>query len=340
MSREFLMMTTESAYKTPTSPAVTWPTTSANTFYVRLDGENQFTMRPRPVMVTVPYGGGMAYDAFRISDKIECKGSLTTKLYAGPISQLLLQWACRPVQTGGTDPWTTTEPVGDLASMTIYHAVVRSDGTYKKRLYNGAKVDSWTLDVSEGGTIATLSLEITASTPQGNQFDSSVDPTTTFPAPTDSPNQFPTTGATGPYCYVHASGGLTIGTARTQFSSIKLSSQNVLAKKFWTNRFLAMQRLMGRSTTLVVSNLYNPTPDDRTSFEGVAGFTTGGGYTGTDVSFALSNTTHSVTFDLKNNDVITSLEDQLPMSDLYMQNITVTNQWDPTSGTDFSVAFT
>ena len=62
MSREYLMMTTESAYKTATSSAITWPTTSANTFYVRLDGENQFTMRPRPVMVTVPYGGGMAYD--------------------------------------------------------------------------------------------------------------------------------------------------------------------------------------------------------------------------------------------------------------------------------------
>ena len=197
MSREFLMMTTESAYKTPTSPAVTWPTSTPNTFYVRLDGENQFTMRPRPVMVTVPYGGGMAYDAFRISDKMACSGSLTTKLYAGPISQLLLQWACRPIQTGGTDPWTTSEPVGDLASMTIYHAIQRSDGTYKKRLYNGAKVDSWTLDVSESGTIATLSLEITASTPQGNQFDASVDPTTAFPAPTDSPNQFPTTAPLG-----------------------------------------------------------------------------------------------------------------------------------------------
>ena len=139
---------------------------------------------------------------------------------------------------------------------------------------------------------------------------------------------------------MHASGGLLIGTARTQFQSIKLASHNVLAKRFWTNRFLAMQRLMGRSTTLVASNLYNPTPDDRTSFEGIAGFTTGGGYTGTDVQFALSNTSHSITFDLKNNDVITSLEDQLPMADLYMQNITVTNQWDPSVGTDFTVAFT
>ena len=57
MSREFLMLVQESAYKTPVASPVVWPTASANAFYIRLDGANVFTMRPRPVMVAVPYMG-------------------------------------------------------------------------------------------------------------------------------------------------------------------------------------------------------------------------------------------------------------------------------------------
>ena len=65
-----------------------------------------------------------------------------------------------------------------------------------------------------------------------------------------------------------------------------------------------------------------------------------GGYTGTDASFTLNNGTHTIVFDLKNNSVFTNVEDQTPLNDLYMQSTTLTNQWDPASGTDFTVAFT
>ena len=224
MSREFLLLVQESAYKTPVSSPVVWPTASANAFYIRLDGANVFTMRPRPVMVAVPYGGGVAIDAFRVSDKIECKGRLVTKLYAGPLSQFLLQWGGQQINTGQTSPWTTTEPAGDLASVAIYHAITRSDGSIKRRVYLGCKVDGWDIDVSEEGTIATLSMDISGSTPQGNQFDSSVDPTAvTFPAPTDT--QMPVGGVTGPYVFVHASGGLTIGSATDAVPELEACQQ-------------------------------------------------------------------------------------------------------------------
>ena len=98
---------------------------------------------------------------------------------------------------GQTAPWTTTEPAGDLASVAIYHAIARSDGSIKRRVYLGCKVDGWDVEVSEDGTIATLSLDISGSTPQGNQFDSSADPTAvTFPAPTDA--QMPDRRGDGP----------------------------------------------------------------------------------------------------------------------------------------------
>ena len=341
MSREFLMLVQESSFMTPVASPVVWPTASASAFYIRMDGSNAFTMRPRPVIIAVPYGGGYAVDAFRVSDKLECKGRLTTKLYAGPVSAFLLGWAATQVNAGLTAPWVTTNVVGDLASVAIYHAIMRSDGTIKRRVYLGCKVDSWDLDISEDSTIATLSLDITVAVAQGNQFDSSTDPTAvTFPVPTDA--QMPTGGATGPYVFVHASGGLTIGSARTQFQSLKLSSKNVIARRFWASRFAQVLRFVGRSTTLEATNYYAPSPDDRTDFEGLLGFQTSGTvpYTTTGVSLALNNGTHSATFNLENNSVFTNIEDQLPLNDLYLQTSTVTNQYDPTSGTDFTVTFT
>ena len=326
MSREFLYLVQESAYKTPVATPIVYPTASANAFYLRLDGANTFTMRPRPVMVAVPYGGGVAIDAFRVSDKIECKGRLVTKLYAGALSQFLLQWGGQQINTAQTSPWTTTEPAGDLASVSCYHAIARSDGSIKRRVYLGCKVDGWNVEVSEDSTIATLSLDISGSTPQGNQFDLSTDPTAaTFPPPTDP--QLPT----NPYVFIHASGGLTIGSARTQFQSLKLASKNVIARRFWANRFVNLMRWVGRSTTLEAVNFYAPTPDDRTSYEGLTTETT---------SFALNNGTHSITFNMNTASVISQFEDQLPLNDLYTQTMTITNQWDSTAGSDLALAFT
>jgi hypothetical protein len=322
MSREFLYLVQESAYKTP----VASPVLGTSAFYIRLDGSNAFTMRPRPVMVAVPYGGGVAIDAFRVADKMECKGRLVCKLYAGALSQFLIQWGAQMINGAQTSPWTTTEPAGDLASVSCYHAIQRSDGSIKRRVYLGTKVDGWEIDVSEDGTIATISMDLSASTPQGNQFDSSTDPTaTTFPAPTDP--QLPV----NPYVFIHASGNLTIGTARSTFQSIKISSKNVLARRYWANRFINLMRFVGRSTTLEAQNFYTPTPDDRTSYEGLTTETT---------SFALNNGTHSITWTLNTASVITSLEDHLPLDDLYTQTMTITNQWDPSAGSDLALSFT
>jgi hypothetical protein len=332
MSREFLLLVQESAYKTPvTSPTVynyTSPPSTPSAFYIRLDGSNAFTMRPRPMMVAVPYGGGLASDAFRVADKMECKGRLVTKLYAGPLSQFLLQWAAQTINPTQTLPWTTTEPAADLASVSVYHAIQRSDGSIKRRVYLGTKVEGWDLEVSEDGTIAMLNLDLLASTPQGNQFDGSTDPTaTTFPVPTDSPNQMPI----NPYVFIHASGGLTVGSARTQFQALKLSSKNQIARRFWANRFVNLMRFVGRSTTLEAVNVYASSPDDRTSYEGLTNETT---------SVSLNNGTHSITINMNTASVVTTFEDQLPLNDLYTQTMTVTNQWDPTAGSDLALSFT
>ncbi len=335
MAREFLAIVQESAYTTPVhTPSAGTPytynanATTPNVFYVRLDGGNAFSMRPRPVMVAVPYGGGVAIDAFRVSDKTECKGKLTVKLYSGTaiasgtpgLGGFLLEWAAQQINAAQTAPWVTTEPPGDLASCSIYHAVQYGNPTsyatpYRMRAYLGCKVDGWDLDLSEDGTIGTLSLDISGSLPQAT------DPTiSTFPAPTDY--QIPV----NPFVFTQASGGLTIGGARTQFQSIRISCKNQLARRFWANKYAALMRFCGRSTTLVAQNFYAQVPysgaanDDRTSYEALTAQT---------VSFEVQNTYHAITVNMNTADVITTIEDNLPLNDLYTETMTVTNQWDP-----------
>jgi hypothetical protein len=329
--REYLMIVEESAFKTPVGVPTVWTTgttyglANATAYYVRLDGGNGFTMRPRPMQVEIPYGGGLAIGAYRVSDKLECKGNLTLKLCVGQ-APFFLSWAGLRINAGQTAPWVTTEPVGDLASCSIYHAIVRSDGSVKRRVYLGCKVDSWTLSCSEASTVATLSLGLSASTPQGNQFDSSSDPSAgTFPAPGDT--NFPI----DPYLFIHTSGFLTIGgSSRSAITDLTISCQNTLARRFYNSRFLGLLRFVGRRTTLASKLLYAPSPDDRTNYEGL---------TSESCSVEFSNGTHNFTMDMKAQNIYDPLEDDLALSDLYFQSNTENNLWDSSAGSDFTLTF-
>ena len=326
------MVVEESAYKTPVGTPTVWTTSTsyglanAQAYYVRLDGGNAFTMRSRPVVVTTPFGGGVAVPAYSVSDKQELRGRLQMKLSVTQ-APFWLSWAAQRINSGQTAPWTTTEPVGDLASCSIYHAIQRADGTYKRRLYQGCKVDSWSLDISEASTVGTLSLDISGSTAQGNQFDSSSDPTSgTFPSPAD--NYFPV----DPFVFIHTSGLITIaGSARSQITELKVDSRNVLARSFFNDRWIQLLRWVGRTTHVATKLLYAASPDDRTAYEGL---TPGA------VSIGMNNGAHGFTMDLKAQNIMNPLEDDLPLDNLYFQSNTENNQWDPSAGADFALSFT
>ncbi len=332
MAREFLGIVQESAYKVPVATPTYW--TQATTYgltnyhgvYIRLDGGNAFSMRPRPVQVEVPYGGGVAIGAYRVADKLECKGNLSVKLCVGQ-APFLLSWASARINTGQTLPWVTTEVPGDLASCAIYHAAQRSDGTFKRRVYLGCKVDSWSFAISEASTIGTLTLGISGSTPQGNVFDSSADPdATAFPAPAE--NNY----AIDPFVYIHASGLITIGgTARSAITELNISSQNTLARRFYATRFLQILRFVGRKTTIASKLLYAVTPDDRAIYESL---------TSESVSVGLNNGAHGFVMTMHANNVYDPFEDDLPLDDLYFQSNTECNLWDSASTEDYSIAFT
>lgn len=330
-AREFLMVVQESGFRTPVATPVVWTTATsyglanAQAYYCRLDGGNAFTMRPRPVEVTVPYGGGVAIAASRVGDKLECKGKLKMKLSVSQ-APFWLSWAGVRIPAGQASPWTTTEPVGDLASCSIYHAIQRSDGSVKRRVYLGCKVDAWGLDISESSTVCTLSLDLSGSTPQGNQFDASSDPTSTvFPAPAD--DNFPSDW----FVWIHSAGLLTVaGTARSAISELKVDVKNKLARSFYNTRFVQFLRFMGRETTVHTKLIYAPTPDDRTAYEGL---------TPAAVAIGLNNGTHGFDLNLNAQNVLSPFEDELPLDDAYWQANTENNLWDPAAGSDFSLAF-
>ena len=122
----------------------------------------RFTMRPRPVMVTVPYGGGVGNPRVHRSDKTVLEGTYKTKLYAGAFTQMLLQLACQQVNSlgwvgvsGVSSGWqygpaagSAGNQCGNLPSVSIFHAIQKSDGTYKHRLYHGVRVKIWSFTLS------------------------------------------------------------------------------------------------------------------------------------------------------------------------------------------------
>lgn len=334
-AREFLMVAIESSFgTTKTSPVL-----GTDSFYMRLDTANSFTAEAVPVQSSIPYGGGYNVEADTVSDTVQCKGNFNFLLYPGVWSQILLGWAITPVNAGRTTPWTTTDastvmPVGDLASLTFYHAYLTEDGTtYKRTKYLGCKCDTWSLAASEQGDARMwrLSGTLTAQKPAGNPWDSSTDPDATeFPAPagTDYP--------TGPYTLSHLSNGtgtLTIGsgagTSRTaQAMSVTLSAQNVMAAHTYANRFIVTNRFLGRRSQCVVKMRYKASPDDRGSARSLTAQT---------VTAKLDNGTHTVQLAYQGNNVIRPWNRDLPPTDEYQQTLTLVNRYDTSTSADLAL---
>ena len=116
---EFLYIVQESALNTPVASPASGLLPAPPLLHPPIDG-NSFGMVANPVIEEIPYGGGFAVTAEAISDHYECKGQLKSKLYPSQAA-FLLGWATTRIDGSG-DPWATTEPVGDLASCSIYHA--------------------------------------------------------------------------------------------------------------------------------------------------------------------------------------------------------------------------
>jgi len=331
MAREFCMLVEETSFGTP----IAVPVVGTSAFYARLHESDAFTGQMNPVLLDIPYGGGVAIPALQESDQYMVPFAFRTYLYAGAYSAFLLNWCMTPINSGRTAPWTTTDatylmPVGDLASVSIYHAFQRNDGTYDRRRYGGAKVHSWNLSCSRQSPIAQLTINGQAIRDDLNAAGAAAYPDATeFPAPTDA--QYPT----GPYLFSHTSGDLLVidsgSTARTQYSSVTLASNNAMDPRWFESKYMILDKFCGRTSTLGAQFHLKPTPDDLAFFQAATALIT---------KIKFDNGTHTFTIDFKSTNYLKSVTRSLPLNQVYQRSISAQNFYDTTAGLDLVLTTT
>lgn len=322
-AREFLYVVRESSLLTPkTSPVL-----GTDSLYVRLIDGNSFSMYAKPIIEEIPYGGGFAVTAEAISDHYECKGQLKTKLYPTQV-QLLLDWATTRINSAQSSPWTTTELPGDLASMSVYHAIRQADGTYLRKQFSGCKVAGAKIEVSRQSTTAMLTLDLVACR-QVDYASQSADPTNTpFPAPAEA--NYPT----APYTFFQTAGQLSVGgSVRSQYEDLTINIQNVLDGQWFENNYLTLIPFLGRASTLETSLYLKATPDDRSAFEALTANAAA-------ITFANGVTGQNLTIQFNGQNTITDLPYDLPLNQVFKQKMTLKNRFDVSASEDlhFSLA--
>jgi hypothetical protein len=328
-AREILMFCRETSYGTP--DLTTGAPTSGSAGYIRLDDGNAFSMIARPIRQPVPFGGGYNVPAFRAGTGATCTGSLRTFLYRSQASNLM-NWAITRINSGRDAPWTTTDsssvmPVGDLASMSLYHGVYDNTGTIKRLCYRGVKVQGLTLECSEQSPLVRATFDLIAKQPDPNdQFggsDSTGPDATEFPLPAD------TAYPSDPYLFQHST--LKIGSSVSAYAGWTLRIQNTLDPRRFESKFLTLCRWYGRDITLNVPLYYKSTPDYRAAFEA---------QTAMDVELTLNDGTGSSKWDLHTNAAYTDLPFDLPLPASHMVNASLVGQYDNSNDTDLTFTYT
>lgn len=327
---QYLMYIEEDVYGTPKLTAGA-PTVGAFG-YIRLLGDNAFTMVPNQDSVKVAYGGGVATDIARIPGRVTAEGTLTTVIHYDQAAALL-GWALTPIDAGRTTPWTTSADTvqgpGDLASMSLYHAIRQSDGTYYNRAYHGAKIRSMRFECTSDDPLVRATFNISAGhpIPDAGWGGAGTIGGSEFPVPTDSSYPDPTKILH----YYDSAGQVKIGgSTRTYYGSLMLEVNNVIDTKYYSSRYASVISYRGRHTTAVqLKSLFTPTPTDRADYEANTAKT---------VVVAFTNGVNTVSIDFKaNNRQDTPPTYDLPNERTYEQTITYYNMYDVAGTGDFAL---
>lgn len=366
---------TATALVVATGNAVPAPTT-LNAIFVRIDGGNAFTMRVRPVAEDIMSGGGYAYIGQTVAGRMALTGTLQTKLYANQ-AKFLLDWACTP-KSSTSVPWPNIDPssgrggtaTGDLCSCTIYHAIRRSDGTYRTRMYGGVKVMGGTLSASADTQVVTLNLTLQGARPAKDLYyatdlntattqgahpvswanDPAMDAYTVVndPMKIPDPNFYPT----DVFLFTHSRGKLILNpntespavAYRTQFSSISLNFGNKCDARSFENRYVTKIQFLGRQATLTAKILYKPaasvgmgSAEDRDYLETLQGHDMQFGF---DNGSVTSNQIKTINFNFQSGNVIRDLMEDTPVDRIYEQTVEVQNIYDYPGGTPTDFTFT
>lgn len=325
MSREHLALVREASFGTP----VTTPVDGTDRHYIRMGESGAYQGLMVPLVGIIQHGNGRVGPACAYSDQYQLQGSLAGEFYPA-ITDFLLGWGTTPINTGRTAPWVTTDatgamPVGDLASVSAYHAVLEAS-TWKRRRPSGYKVGTFSLAASRQDPVWKFNASLTGIRDDTNAAGVVAEPLTAeIPDPTDS--KYPC----GPWLFSHLAGGLKIGTLRTMFDAVTVTFTNTLQSHAFESRYPQLINYHGREIKIGVGLYRRPTPDDLSAFRAL---------TAHEVVLTLSNGTQTLVMDFGDNCRWTSLNDERPMDDVYMWRGELTVFRDPVAGTDFTYTYT
>ena len=168
---------------------------------------------------------------------------------------------------------------------------------------------------------------LVGSTPQGNSFDGSVDPTSTvFPEPalTAYPSDV--------VLFQHLKGYVSIGgTSRSNFENWEFSAHGTLNAYFDESRFANSIRLGGRRITASTRMRNKSNVDDRTTYESA---------TVQAASLEWTNGVHSITLGMNTQNYIRPYKEDLPLDHEVYNNMGISSLLDQTAGNDLALAFT
>lgn len=331
------MLLEENAYGVPN--LTTGAPTAAKFNYIRLDTGNAFAMRSVPEIQNIPRGGGDSRLAVRVAaGQVNTVGKLSMILHYTQ-AERLLNWATKTVNAGRTTPWVTTDasnlmPEGDLASVSLYHAIMRNDGTYRRRAYRGVKVARLALKCARQAPIVRADFDLIAQKPIDNdQFggaDASDPDATEFPAPADT--DFPTDPVI--FQHINTTDGLKIGTKRTFYEAFNLNIKNDVDPFFCESRFPGFIRYCGRQIDFDSIFHLKVTPNDRADFEAQT-------VQDCEATFETGTTPSKKTlkFELYGSNYINSIEDSLELAQAYRYSMSLQNLYNVAATADFSFTY-
>lgn len=321
--REWLQLVVESSYGTKKA----FPTPGTDSIYCVLPESNSFTAIAVPDIVETPFGGGFDVPVEAQADSHTVVGRLSTFIYPSQAA-FLLKWALQRINTGQTTPYVTTEPPGDLASLTAYHGVPRHDGTVQRKKYPGGKCEGLELSCSRQDPRLKATFDVVFQKEVGHAADSSSDPDSSEapePAETDYP-------AGGPYLFSHTAGALLWNAvALAQYESLSLSVKNVLDPRKWETKWLASCSCNGRKSTLSADLRFKATPNLRADFQAV---------TARSLAVTWNNGANTLTVGYSGKNHLSQLPFDLPLGREFVHKAQWSNRWDRATSTDVTVATT
>jgi hypothetical protein len=286
--------------------------TSGQQAVVPLNVDNAFSLRPKPNMAPLRSQGTSNRVATMYGFTADATGAL--QCYVRPSQAAII------LPLLGTLAGTTCL---ELGSFTIDEIVIPETAcAFVYRRYTGCKATgSFRMDNTPTGCLMALQMQVTACgvTPfTGTGSITSSD----FPTPTLSAAELET-----PYAFEQAAGNVTVGGARTDFTSLGFDFGNVLLPFRGETMYPSRIFWRGRNPVFTMANLYK-SQADRVAYEAITPQT---------VSFSFVSGSHSVAFNLFSGNYYTEIAEDIPVGGILMQTLTLANCIDPTALNDFSM---